>query len=72
MGSMLQVYHASEKERQALCWYAWIVMVAQWPNLCFFKAAITEGALKEEICELLALIADLPEDQLAVRVRAGE
>ena len=61
---MLRVYHAAEKERRALTWYAWIVMAAQWPNFCFFKYAIKEGALKKEICELLSLIADLPESRL--------
>ena len=61
---MLRVYHAAEKERRALTWYAWIVMVAQWPNLCFFRKAIKEGTLKKEIYELLSLIAGLPEDRL--------
>ena len=64
---MLQVYHTTEKEQQALIWYAWIVIVAQWPNFCFFKHAIKEGSLKKEICELLSLIADLPEDRLLER-----
>lgn len=64
IGRMLRVYHATEKERRALAWYAWIVMVAQWPNLCFFRKAIKEGTLKGEIYELLSLIAELPEDQL--------
>ena len=61
---MLRVYHATETEHRALAWYAWIVMVAQWPNFCFFKWAIKEGVLKKEICELLSLIADLPESRL--------
>ena len=64
---MLQVYHATEKELQALIWYAWIVMIAQWPNFCFFRHAIKEGPLKKEICELLSLIADLPEGRLLER-----
>lgn len=64
MNRMLRVYRAAEKERQALTWYAWIVMAAQWPNFCFFKQAIKEGVLKKEICELLSLIADLPESRL--------
>ena len=64
---MLQVYHATEKELRALIWYAWIVMVAQWPTFCFFKHAIQEGALKKEICELLSLIADLPEGRILER-----
>ena len=68
LGPMLRVYHATEPERQALVWYAWIVMAAQWPNLCFFRATIRDGALKKEICELLSLIADLPEEKLSVSV----
>lgn len=65
---MLRVYHATEKEQEALTWYAWIVMVAQWPNFCFFKKAINDGVLKEEICELLSLIVDLPEELLLAGV----
>lgn len=61
---MLRVYHATEKEQQALAWYGWIVMVAQWPSFCFFKEAIHGGVLKKEIYELLSLIADLPEERL--------
>lgn len=64
IGPMLRLYHATEQERQALGWYAWIVMVAQWPTFCYFRYAIKEGLLKEEICELLSLIADLPEERL--------
>ena len=69
---MLRVYHATEKERQALIWYAWIVMVAQWPNFCFFKKAIHDGVLKKEIYELLSLIADLPEERLLAGVNQVE
>ena len=65
---MLRVYHATEKEQQALIWYAWIVMVAQWPTFCFFKKAIDDGVLKKEIYELLSLIVDLPEDRLLAGV----
>ena len=61
---MLQAYHTTEKEQQALIGYAWIVMVAQWPIYCFFQKAIKEGSLKKEICELLSLIVDLPESRL--------
>lgn len=64
IGPILQIYHATEKEQQALIWYAWIVMVAQWPTFCLFKNAVKEGALKKEICELLSLIAELPEERL--------
>ena len=66
---MLRVYHATEAERQAMAWYAWIVMVAQWPNLCFFRETLSRDALKEEILELLSLIADLPEERIGVAER---
>lgn len=65
MRSMLHIYRTSEGERQALVWYAWIVMISQWPILCYFRKAI-QGKLKAEILELLSLIASLPEEQLAV------
>ena len=61
--NMLRSYHASAQELQALCWYAWIVMVAQWPTLCYFRDCIN-GELKGEILEMLSLIADIPEEQL--------
>lgn len=61
---MLRVYHATEQELRALIWYAWIVMVAQWPTASFFEWAIKRDSLKGEICELLSLIADLPEERL--------
>ena len=64
IGCMLRAYHATAKERQALRWYAWIVMVAQWPTLCYWKYAIRGETLKKEICDLLSLIADLPEERL--------
>lgn len=64
MAHMLQFYHATEQELQAMIWYAWIVMVCQWPTASFFMYAIGEGTLKEEICELLSRIADLPEERL--------
>lgn len=64
---LLRIYHATALEQQAMIWYAWIVMVAQWPNLCFFRHALTEGTLKKEVCELLSLIADLPENRLSAK-----
>lgn len=62
--SMLQVYHATRQELQALTWYAWIVMISQWPTASFFEWAVKGGTLKGEICELLSLIADVPEERL--------
>ena len=63
MAPMLDLYHASEREIQALGWYAWIVMLVQWPTLCYFRDCV-HGALKDEILELLSLIAEIPGDRL--------
>ncbi|MBP5729144.1 MAG: phosphotransferase, partial [Clostridia bacterium] len=63
MGLMLRVYDASGEELRALGLYAWIVMTAQWPVFCYFRACI-RGKLKSEILEMLSLIAELPEEQL--------
>ena len=55
---MLEIYHATETERQALADYAWIVMVAQWPALCFFRDTLEKGGdMREEILGLLDRIA---------------
>lgn len=64
----LRAYRTTAKERQALKWYAWIVMVAQWPVYCFFEYSIKSGVLKNEIFELLSMIADLPEDRLLLKL----
>ena len=63
MDRMLRVYDASGEELRALGLYAWIVMLAQWPVFCYFRACI-RGKLKSEILEMLSLIAELPEEQL--------
>ena len=63
MGLMLHIYDASGEELRALGLYAWIVMTAQWPVFCYFRACI-RGRLKSEILEMLSLIAELPEEQL--------
>ncbi len=62
MKRMLQIYHPTERELEALAWYAWIVMIAQWPTVCYFMDALEKGKLRSEILELLSLIADLPEN----------
>ena len=63
IGKMLCIYRASDQEITALRWYGWIVMIAQWPTVCFFRHGI-KGTLRSEILELLGLIAELPEDQI--------
>lgn len=57
---ILDIYHATELEKQALRWYDWIAMTAGWPQVCFFKAALDGGPLKQEVLELLGLLAELP------------
>ena len=64
MKRMLQIYHPTEQELAALPWYAWIVMIAQWPTVCYFRNALGKSEMKAEILELLSLIADLPEDRI--------
>ncbi len=63
MTRMLCVYHATENETRAMCWYGWIVMAAKWPSLCYFRECI-KGELRNEILEMLSLIAAIPEAQL--------
>ena len=65
MNRMLRIYHATESEMQAMRWYAWIVMTAKWPALCYFRECM-KGALRNEILEMLSLIAAIPEEQLFV------
>ena len=65
-GRLLQIYHATVQEQQAMVWYAWIVMVCQWPTLCWFRKTLKEDAMRDEILALLSLIADLPENALYI------
>ena len=64
MKRMLQIYHPTERELEALAWYAWIVMIAQWPTVCYFLDALGNSELRAEILELLSLIASLPEERI--------
>ena len=63
---MLGIYHATMQERQAMAWYAWIAMVAQWPNVMYFKYSLSHDMLRDEILALLSMIADLPESELMI------
>lgn len=65
MAQMLKHYEASEAEKRAAALYAWIASVCQWPTFCFFKSAM-KGELRNEIFELIALIAELPVERLMV------
>lgn len=55
----LAIYHASDIEKKAIWWYTWIALVSGWPQVCFFKAHL-DDELKDEILDLLGLLADLP------------
>ena len=66
MKRMLQIYLPTELELKALPWYAWIVMIAQWPTVCYFMDALEKSKLRGEILELLSLIASLPEDRIFI------
>lgn len=62
METIRRFYHMNALEQSALPLYEWIVMIAQWPTLCFFKKYLADPDLSGEIIELLCLIADLPEN----------
>ncbi len=55
---LLRIYHASEQEKQAIRWYSWIALAAGWPQVCFFLEGLKSESLRNEILELLALLAD--------------
>ncbi|MBO4888997.1 MAG: phosphotransferase [Firmicutes bacterium] len=57
-GRMLKIYHANDLERKAIEWYSWIALVAGWPQVCFFLEGLKNEALKDEILELLGLLAE--------------
>jgi hypothetical protein len=63
MSEMLHIYRATQEEIRAMRLYAWIVMVAQWPILCYFRYCL-KSPLRDEFIELLWLIAELPEHRL--------
>ena len=48
----------SEQEKQAIRWYSWIALAAGWPQVCFFLEGLKSESLRNEILELLALLAD--------------
>ena len=56
---LLSLYQATELEKQAMEWYTWIALVSGWPQLCFFREGLKIEMLKDEILELLALLANL-------------
>ena len=65
MAPVKGIYRMSPAEEEAIRLYAWIVMVAQWPTLNFFRKYLNEPALADEIAGLLCLIAALPEEELS-------
>ena len=60
---MLRIYHATEQERLAMKWYTWIALAAGWPQVCFFRDGLKDEKLKQEILDLLGILADLPDNE---------
>ena len=65
MAKMLEHYEASEDEKLAAALYAWIAFICQWPIFCYFKWAL-KNELRQEMLELIALVAELPKEKLTV------
>ncbi|MBO4838158.1 MAG: phosphotransferase [Lachnospiraceae bacterium] len=63
-GRMMTLYHATETEKTALGGYTWIALAAGWPQVCFFLDGLKNEKLKDEVLELLGMLADLPEEAL--------
>lgn len=63
---MLSEYHATEEERAALPYYAWIALASQYPYACAFADRVKKEACRESTLALLGLIADLELPQLFV------
>ena len=63
---MLSAYHATEEERKALPYYAWIALASQYPFACAFVDRVKKEACRESTLALLDLIADLESSQLFV------
>ena len=63
---MLSDYHATEEERAALPYYAWIALASQYPYACAFSDRVKKEACCESTLALLDLIADLDLSQLFV------
>lgn len=65
-GMMLSEYHATEEERAALPYYAWIALASQYPYACAYADRVKKEACRESTLALLGLIADLELPQLCV------
>ena len=63
---MLSEYHATEEERAALPYYAWIALASQYPYACAFSDRVKKEACRESTLALLEMIADLEPTQLFV------
>lgn len=63
---ILKIYHATEQERAALPYYAWIVFASMWPNVCAFVDRLKNDAARGSTLALLDRIADLSPEALYV------
>ena len=63
---LLETYHATEAERDALAGYAWIALVSQHPNASTFAKRIEKEDIRPSTLALLEQIADLDMGRLFV------
>lgn len=63
---LLGIYHATEQERAALPYYAWIVFASMWPHVCAFVDRLKNDAARSGTLALLERIADLAPEALYV------
>lgn len=63
---MLEVYHATEAERDALRDYAWIALVSQYPNASTFAKLLEKEETRSSTLALLGELADLDTSRLIV------
>lgn len=63
---LLGIYHATEQERAALPYYAWIAFVSMYPHVCAFVDRLKNDAARSGTLALLERIADLAPEALYV------
>ena len=63
---MLKLYHATDAERDALPYFAWIALASMWPYACAFQKRIGNDECRESTLALLERVADLKPQALYV------
>ena len=63
---LLGEYHATDAERDALPYYAWIALASQYPYACAYAHRIKKEETRADTLQLIERIAALPVDALRV------